>query len=245
MKCIYLRTNKVNGKQYVGQTQDFIKRECDWGKTKTPYAGVYINQARKKYGINNWSVEILMECDTQDELNYWEKYYIKTLNTKAPNGYNLTDGGEGREGYKLSKESREKISKAHKGIGLGIKRPDHAERMKGENNPFYGRTHSPETVAKIIAANKGKTPHNKGKTYEEQFGKEKAMELKQKCINNNVPVDQIDKITGEVLRTWNSGKDASRELRVEYTNINKCTNNKQKTAFGYVWKKIKGDRITL
>ena len=93
MKCIYLRTNLINGKQYVGQTVNFEQREYEWFHA-TFYAGQYINNARGKYGVDNFKVEILKECDTLDELNKWEMYYIKDLNTKYPNGYNLTCGGE-------------------------------------------------------------------------------------------------------------------------------------------------------
>ena len=76
MKCIYLRTNLVNGKQYVGQTNDFKQREYDWKCLKAIYANKYLSCARMKYGFDNFKVEILRECKTQKELNEWEKYYI-------------------------------------------------------------------------------------------------------------------------------------------------------------------------
>lgn len=69
MMCIYLRTNKLNGKQYVGQTVDFEKREREWRCYKAEYAGSYINHAREKYGIENWTVEILRICNKEDDLD--------------------------------------------------------------------------------------------------------------------------------------------------------------------------------
>ena len=99
MGVIYLRTNKVNGKQYVGQvtTKRFKARQNKWKSNSYRYAGKAINNARAKYGIDAFDFEILKECDDK-ELDFWEMYYIKELNTKVPNGYNMTDGGEGRSG---------------------------------------------------------------------------------------------------------------------------------------------------
>ena len=138
MKCIYLRTNLVNGKQYVGQTNNFKKREQDW-MCDSVYSGGIIDKARAKYGVENFKHEILKECDTQNELNYWEQYYIKELNTKVPNGYNLTDGGGGRSGYKITDEQRIKMSEARKGCipwNKGIpaseeQKKRHSQVMKG------------------------------------------------------------------------------------------------------------------
>lgn len=146
MKCIYLRTNLVNGKQYVGQSTNFKQREYEWNCLNRSYAGSLINNARKKYGLDNWKVEILKECETQDELNNLEVYYIKKLNTKRPNGYNLTDGGEGVSGYHCSEEHKLKISLA----------------KRGSNNPNWGKHLSEETRKKISESNKGKTSLLKG-----------------------------------------------------------------------------------
>lgn len=134
MKCIYLRTNLVNGKQYVGQTNNFVNREYDWKCLKAKYANNHISNARKKYGLDNWKVEILRECKTQDELNKWEMYYIIKYNTKHPNGYNLTNGGNGIAGFKHSEESKKKMS----------------ENTKGEKHPQYGKHISKEAKEKSM-----------------------------------------------------------------------------------------------
>ena len=144
MKCIYLRTNIVNGKQYVGQANDIDDRNRRWKNTKTRYAGELINNARAKYGIDNFKTDILRECQTQEELNEWEQYYIKKYNTKAPNGYNLTDGGEGISGYFFSEESKEKMSKAKQG------------KYTGENSWNYGIKRSDEFKQKISELSKGR-----------------------------------------------------------------------------------------
>lgn len=134
MKCIYLRTNLINGKQYVGQTNNFKNREYDWKCIKAIYANKHLSNARNKYGLENWKVEILKECETQDELNKWEKYYINELNTKTPNGYNLTDGGNGISGFKHSEETKKKMS----------------ESTKGNNHPQYGKPISKESKNKSM-----------------------------------------------------------------------------------------------
>ena len=114
MGYIYLRTNKINGKKYVGQTTDLKARQKNWNNLNQSYAGNAINNARKKYGIDAFDFEILKECE-DEELNKWEMYYINKLNTKKPYGYNMTEGGDGCPGYIHSEETKQKISEAHKG----------------------------------------------------------------------------------------------------------------------------------
>ena len=144
MGVIYVRPNLINGKKYVGQATDLKERQRKWNDLNQPYAGPAINNARAKYGIEAFGFEILKECDDK-ELDYWEKYYVKELNTKAPYGYNLTDGGGGMSGYTHSAETRKKISKGHKG-----------------KEPWKkGKHHSYETRKKISEAHRGKYNKNK------------------------------------------------------------------------------------
>lgn len=146
MRCIYLRTNLINGKQYIGQANDFKQREYEWNCLKRSYAGLLIDRARAKYGLENWKVDILRECETQEELNQWESYYIVKFNTKTPNGYNLTDGGEGASGYHCTEEHRLKNSLA----------------KRGSNHPNWGKHLSEETRNRISESNKGKKSILKG-----------------------------------------------------------------------------------
>lgn len=88
---IYKITNKVNGKSYIGQTRYTL--EFRWRQHLHKKDNVYFHNAIKKYGAENFSLEVLEECDL-DKLNSREIFYIAKYNT-FENGYNLTLGGDG------------------------------------------------------------------------------------------------------------------------------------------------------
>ena len=87
---IYLITNLVNNKKYVGQTSDY-QRRMRQHKTQNDQL---IDQKIQQYGINNFSFEILEENLSPEEANEKEKYYIKVFNSLIPNGYNIHTGGK-------------------------------------------------------------------------------------------------------------------------------------------------------
>ena len=88
---IYKITNKVNGKSYIGQTRYTV--EFRWRQHQHKKDNVYFHNAIHKYGVDNFIVETLEECDYKD-LNSREIFYIAKYNT-FKNGYNLTIGGDG------------------------------------------------------------------------------------------------------------------------------------------------------
>ncbi|MBD3878755.1 MAG: GIY-YIG nuclease family protein [Quinella sp. 1Q5] len=164
---IYKITNTLNGKPYVGKTKRSTEvRFKEHVKEKT-----YIGKAMRKYGIESFTVEVLEECPVE-KLNEREIFWIATLGSKAPNGYNLTDGGDGGDGgsgkgRSQSAETRAKISaklkgkpSPKKGVKLSAEAranmsTNHAD-FSGEKHPFFGKHHSPETCARLAAANTGK-----------------------------------------------------------------------------------------
>ena len=103
---IYKRTNKINGKVYIGQTIDERRRQLSWNNINKRYSGPKIDRARRKYGVENFDYKVLKEIIVfndenflKKELNRLEIYYIqeyKSFNDRF--GYNLTLGGVGN-GY--------------------------------------------------------------------------------------------------------------------------------------------------
>ena len=96
MAYIYCITNQINGKQYVGKTTISItkrfKEHCNDSKKERCEKRPLYN-AMNKYGIENFIVEKLIQCEP-DELDSYEKLFIEKLDTYN-NGYNATKGGDG------------------------------------------------------------------------------------------------------------------------------------------------------
>lgn len=90
-KAIYVITNKINGKQYVGQTVHPDKRWWEHrNRAETHYDDYPIHLAISKYGENNFSFDILEWTEDYDER---EKQLICELGTISPSGYNIATGG--------------------------------------------------------------------------------------------------------------------------------------------------------
>lgn len=90
---IYKITNRLNRKIYVGQTKKRIeKRFLQHAHTNSP-----LGNAMKDCGIENFIIEIIEECETQKQANERERFWIKVLDCKIPNGYNRANGGGGYE----------------------------------------------------------------------------------------------------------------------------------------------------
>lgn len=129
MWYLYTITNQVNGKQYIGISSQTARR---WIEHKSGHGSKLVYQAIKKYGIENLRFDPLYG-GCEDDIKRLEVILIAECGTMAPDGYNLTEGGEGSTGWKPGIETRQKMSQAH----------------SGKNNAMYGRKHSKETKKKI------------------------------------------------------------------------------------------------
>jgi len=115
---IYKITNIVTNKSYVGQTRShrlnhgkyrpfgYLSRFRDHiseANSNKQNQSRYLNSSILKHGSENFVCEKILSCKI-DELDAHEQQYISEYNTKFPNGYNLTDGGQGggyRKGCKI------------------------------------------------------------------------------------------------------------------------------------------------
>ena len=147
---IYTIHNILNNKIYVGKTNNIKNR---WTRhranavSKNELVKMPIHHAIAKYGLDNFVFSIIQtfknEVDCLQAETYWIKHF-NSINRKL--GYNLTKGGIGSSGFKLSQETKDKISKANS----GTKRTESTKKVmsdkkKGFQNHFYGKTHSKET----------------------------------------------------------------------------------------------------
>lgn len=117
---IYKITNTTNGKCYIGQAVDIRSRLMQHSNNKH-YKKTVLYKAIDKYGIDSFEARVLTIINTfgktQDEikkeLNTLEVFYIDLYNSYL-DGYNMTPGGDsGRLGFKHTKDTIEKIRKAH------------------------------------------------------------------------------------------------------------------------------------
>lgn len=103
---IYKATNKINGKVYIGKTiYSLNKRMSVHVCSKVGY----FSHALRKYGLQSFDISIIDAAQSEEILNEKEIYWIKTFNCRAPNGYNLTDGGEGTSGRIVSEETKKRM----------------------------------------------------------------------------------------------------------------------------------------
>lgn len=135
---IYTFTNKINGKQYVGQTIRELEERFKEHKRKPSI----LNSALKKYGDNNFDLKVVDSAKTIEELNQKEVEWIQKLGCVEPFGYNLCYGGGNTMGYNHKSEAKQKMSATKKMKGSA----------KGEKNHFYGKVHTLETKEKMKEA---------------------------------------------------------------------------------------------
>ena len=108
---IYILTNQVNGMQYVGKDSRLPSRANQHLRGQEPSCPD-IHGAIKEFGRDAFFVEIIPYPNiSQEALNAVECWKIRQLQTLAPGGYNLTDGGEGSS---HCEETRQKISEINR-----------------------------------------------------------------------------------------------------------------------------------
>lgn len=201
---IYLVTNTLNGKQYVGQTI-VVNNRVGHGSLMT--------KAYRKYGKDNFDyMPVCNSIENRNTLNFMEKFWIKVMDSRIPNGYNIEHGGSKVD--KIADETRAILSAKSKG-----------------NQRRLGTKQSAETRQKMSAVHKNMTPERKAelsaKLSASQMGRIVTEETRKKIAESNRK-KVVSEETKAKLSSINKGKKLSMETRQKLSDAAKRQWIKQK-----------------
>ena len=112
ISCVYMITNNLNGKRYIGQTTNYRKRISDYRNAEKRDLNHPIYRIIKENGSDNFTMEILQTCSPK-ALTRLENFYIKKYDTTNPEkGFNLLIGN----GKNNTSASRKRKSLSHMGL---------------------------------------------------------------------------------------------------------------------------------
>lgn len=198
---IYKLTNTINGKIYIGQTTRTLRRR--FIEHARPSRKALVSKAMHKYGLSAFTAEVIEKAVSIEDLNELEIKWIRHYDCMSPNGYNQCHGGDNSTGFKHREETKRTISAKRSGI------------LAGEENPFFGKTHTEDQKAKWRIDRKGR---DTSKATEASFEKTRI-----KVINLTT------------LEVFDSVSDAATKYGVPVTNISRACRVKTRTAKGCRW----------
>lgn len=208
---IYKITNQVNNKCYIGQSICIEKRwkehiyEAEKGdKNYKLYLAI------RKYGIDNFTFEVIEECSEKD-LNEKEIFYIKKYDSYL-NGYNSTLGGQGKNFQRIIEPQKiyELWDK-----GLSVKEINEILKDK------IGHT----TIQKYL---------QNYKNYSIKESNKRGFLRSQKNNQKKNPVKQYD-LWGNFIAEYESYEQAEKITKIDSVLIGRVVNGRQKQAGGYQW----------
>ena len=225
---IYLTTNLVNGKKYIGQ---------HYGQLDDKYygSGVIIAKAIAEYGKENFVKEIL-EITTQEQIDEIEKYYIQKYNAvEDDNFYNISEGGQNGNGWKYAQQYWNEHSEEAKQIQQNNMKKlrqwwkEHPKELEANNKLLVEeakkwRLAHPEEVKqhmKKINQAKEKWQQEHPEEHQNQIDKwriagSKANSKKVLCITTN--------------EEFESASAAGRFYNIPQPNISKCCRGERNSA---------------
>lgn len=243
---LYVHINKINNKKYYGITCQDVKKR--WNSGYGYKGNKYFYRAIEKYGWNEGFEHIIIAKGlTKEEAKWLEIELIREFDTtNQDKGYNITLGGDGGNGHKHTKDTKQKISEANKGKTRSketIKKMSEAqkgkvvseetknkisENMKGKNNPNYGREFSEEHKRKISESRKGKFEGENNPMYGKHLSQEAKDKLSEANDENKKAVYCI-----ELDMTFESIGECSKCLECNRANISSVLHGRRKTCGGY------------
>jgi group I intron endonuclease len=224
---IYLVTNKINGKQYVGQTIRPLSER--WRDHCRLDRDNYFHRAIHKYGKENFDIEVIDTAENEDELDRKEIDWIQKLNTMIPNGYNLKSGGNvsmrGRYGGLNPKSRLIYQFTLNGGLVNGYWGISEASRITGITDTMIHRS---------LKANGNILAGGFLWMYADEFTPQMCAEK----IDNYRGNKHSEVLCVETGERFGSMTEAAKKYNTYPCSISACCSGKLKTTAGYHWKKI-------
>lgn len=220
---IYLITNIITKKQYIGQTINYEKRIKEHIYGRKNRKNCIIDKAIQKYGKDNFKFELIKKANTQKEIDYLEKKYIKELNTLTPNGYNILKGGRHQQGAWNMKPIL-----VYNLNGNFIREYASSNELERVSNGKY-------TTRTIRNSCNSKT--HKYKDILVKFKEDNSIILpyKRPISKRRKKVIQFD-INGKYIKTYQSIQEASQITQTNRTSIIGVLKGNYKTANNFIWR---------
>lgn len=226
---IYIITNLITGKTYIGQSID-IQRRFHEHRCISHESNRHLKYALAKYGKENFKYEVLEECK-EDELDERERYYIEKLKPE----YNITTGGQDslrRFPDEIKKKISEKSKEQWKNMSYEAKEARIKNNLKG---PRKGHAVSEETRQKLRDKNLGK------KQSPETIEKRRKT-LKSKKLNGYVRKNDANKKKVVCIETgdiYESVKAAAESIGADPSSVSSMLKGRQKSVKGLHFEYLK------
>ena len=146
---IYLTTNLVNGKIYIGK--DVANNPSYLG------SGILLKKAIKKYGVGNFKKEILEHCTSHEQLCEREKHWIATRNsTNRKIGYNITDGGLGGDTFSNLTETKQQnvVKKRELSLRKVRNTKEYHDKLSEKTKTMWGNESHREKISVMMKGRK-------------------------------------------------------------------------------------------
>ena len=228
---IYLTTNLINNRKYIGQHRSSEFDTTYYG------SGKVLLQAIDTYGVENFKCEMLCECYSEDELNDKEAFYIKEFNAVGSRDYyNLKPGGLGKSvsgviyitnGDTCKKVLPEELD-YYFSIGYykgGPKQSEETKKKRADANRGKKHPTAGANISKALTGKKLSDEHRK-KLSDAKVGKPLYYKRKKVlCVETSIVYDSL-KLAADGVGAKSSG------------NICSCLKGNREMANGYHWEYV-------
>lgn len=254
---IYCLKNEINNKVYVGLSKDIARRLREHYNNSLNNKCHHLYNAINKYGVNNFSVSILEITNDTKSLIDLERKWINELDScNRDKGYNIQETAE-NGAYIVSDETKQKISKAKKGV------PMNETHKANASHSFYKKGHIVSDEIKRKRANSlkqawangafdhlegNRIAHNKGQLTSEETKRKQSEAKKGKKWTeaqraSRAKVDKAKKVhqftlDNQYINTFDSAKAIEESTNKDYRlpGVMKCCNGGSKYYKDYIFK---------